>query len=190
MARFMKITAAVISIIAFFLTVSFFMLDFSFLLSATITFWTFAYHLLMRLAVGWIIDQIMHNHANCYHNWFKLKKFEISLYRFLKIRKWKGKMPTYSPELFDASKHSYIEIAQAMCQAEIVHECIIVLSFLPLILAVFFGEFWIFLLTSLSAAMFDSLFVMMQRFNRPRILKISEHKNINHHNSMDEKLQN
>ena len=159
---------------AILLTVSYTFLEYHFLLSVTITAWTFAYHFIMRLLVGWIINRIMHNQANCYHQWYKLKKFEIKLYRFLKIRKWKRKLPTYSPELFDTSKHSYIEIAQAMCQAEIVHECIIVLSFLPVFLAVFFGSFWVFLLTSIAAASFDSLFVMIQRFNRPRILKLAQ----------------
>lgn len=159
---------------AFLLTIGYAFFESHFLLSITITAWTISYHLLMRLAVGWIVNRIMHNQANCYHTWFKLKKFEIILYRFLKIRKWKGKMPTYSPELFDSSMHSHMEIAQAMCQAEIVHECIIVLSFLPVILTIFFDNFWIFLLTSLAAALFDLLFVMMQRFNRPRILRIAE----------------
>ena len=177
MAKFMKISAAVVTFSAFLLTPSYFFLPSAFLLSITITAWTFSYHLFMRLAVGWIIDRIMHNQANCYHNWFTLKNFEYKLYRFLKIRKWKGKMPTYSPELFDCSKHSYIEIAQAMCQAEIVHECIIALSFMPVILTIFFHGFWAFFSTSLAAALLDSLFVMMQRYNRPRILKLAERKN-------------
>ena len=162
---------------AFILTISYAFIKSHFLLSAAITAWTFSYHLLMRLLVGWIIDQVMHNQANCYHKWFQLKKFEKTLYRILKIRRWKSKMPTYSPELFDANKHSYTEIAQAMCQAEIVHECIIVLSFLPVVLSFFLGDFWVFLLTSIAAALFDSLFVMMQRFNRPRVLKLAERRN-------------
>ena len=164
---------------AFLLTLGYCFLKSQFLLSSAITAWTFSYHLLMRLFIGWVINQIMHNRANCYHRWFQLRKFEITLYRILKIRKWKNKMPTYSPELFDASKHSHIQIAQAMCQAEIVHECIIVLSFLPILLSFFFGDFWIFLLTSIAAALFDSLFVMMQRYNRPRILKLVDRKNKN-----------
>lgn len=162
---------------AFILTISYAFIESHFILSAAITAWTFSYHLLMRLLVGWIIDQVMHNQANCYHKWFQLKKFEKTLYRILKIRRWKNKMPTYSPELFDAKKHSYTEIAQAMCQAEIVHECIIVLSFLPVVLSFFVGDFWVFLLTLIAAALFDSLFVMMQRFNRPRILKLAERRN-------------
>lgn len=148
----------------------------SFWLSSTITAGTFAYHLLMRLCVGWIIDRIMHNRANLDHTWFQPLKFESKLYNWLKIRKWKRTMPTYSPELFDASKRSYAEIAQAMCQAEIVHECNMLLSFLPVFTAIFWGDFWVFFLTSTAAALYDSIFVMMQRYNRPRIIRLIRKK--------------
>ena len=143
-----------------------------FWLSSTITAGTFSYHFLMRLCVGWIIDLIMHNRANLDNPWYQLHKFETKLYTWLKIKKWKRKMPTYSPELFDASKRSYAEIAQSMCQAEIVHECIMILSFLPVLLVPLFGAFWVFFLTSTAAAFYDSIFVMIQRYNRPRIIKL------------------
>ena len=58
-----------------------------------------------------------------------------------------------------------------MCGAEVVHEVILVLSFLPLLAAFPFGSFGVFLITSLLAALYDLSFVIMQRFNRPRILR-------------------
>ena len=87
-------------------------------------------------------------------------------------------MPTYTPDIFDPKLHSWDEIAQAMCQAEIVHEVIIVLSFLPLLATIPFGAFPIFLITSLLAAMYDASFVIIQRFNRPRILKFIEKERV------------
>ena len=81
-------------------------------------------------------------------------------------------MPTYDPSLFDPKLHSWEEIAQAMCQAELVHETIVVLSFLPLLGAIPFGSFGVFLITSVLAALYDLSFVIMQRFNRPRIMKL------------------
>ena len=80
-------------------------------------------------------------------------------------------MPTYDPSCFDPKIHTWAEIAQAMCQAEIVHEVIVVLSFLPLLAAIPFGAFPVFLITSLLAAVYDLTFVIMQRYNRPRIIK-------------------
>jgi len=138
----------------------------------TITFGTFFYHFAMRLLVGYGLDVWMGNKADYQRAWYQLRPFEAKLYRFLKVKKWKGKMPTYEPSVFDPKLRSWDAIAQAMCQAEIVHEVIIVLSFLPLLAAIPFGSFWVFLITSLLAAMFDLSFVIMQRFNRPRIIKL------------------
>lgn len=137
-----------------------------------ITFGTFFYHFAMRLLVGHILNRTMKNKATLSGKWYQLRPFEVRLYKALKIKKWKGCMPTYDPTLFDPKLHSWDEIAQAMCQAEIVHEVIAVLSFLPLLLAIPFGEFLVFFITSLLAAMYDLCFVIMQRFNRPRIINL------------------
>ena len=137
-----------------------------------ITFGTFFYHFAMRLAVGHSVNAIMQNNADWRKGWYQLHPFEIRLYKFLKVKKWKGKLPTYDPSCFDPQSHSWDEIAQAMCQAEIVHEVIIVFSFLPLLAAIAFGEFWVFFVTSVIASMYDLTFVIMQRFNRPRIIKL------------------
>ena len=81
-------------------------------------------------------------------------------------------MPTYSPDEFDIKKHSIEEIVQATCQSEIVHELNVVASFIPLVFSIVFGDFFVFLITSLVAACFDLVFVMMQRFNRPRLMRM------------------
>ena len=139
-----------------------------------ITFGTCFYHFAMRLLVGTIINRKMGNQADYKKAWYQLRPFESRVYRFLKVKKWKNGMPTYDPSSFDPKLHSWEEIVQAMCQAEIVHEIIVVMSFLPLLAAILFGEFGVFLITSLLAAMYDLSFVIMQRFNRPRILKLLE----------------
>ena len=143
-----------------------------------ITFGTCFYHFAMRLLVGHLLDRIMQNKADYRKARYQLQPFEVRLYRFIKVKKWKGKMPTYDPSCFDPKLHSWDEIAQAMCQAEIVHEVIVVFSFIPLFFAIPFGSFGVFLITSLLAAMYDLCFVMMQRFNRPRILKILEKERV------------
>ena len=68
------------------------------------------------------------------------------------------------------------EIAQAMCQAELVHETIVILSFVPVAFSAVFGAFWVFLITSLCAAAFDLMFVIIQRYNRPRIIRLIKHR--------------
>lgn len=170
MAKAVKVTAG----ICFLLTILFATLHlagFSWATTFAITFGTCFYHFAMRLAVGHTVDRIMGNRADYSRGWYQLRPFEVKLYRVLQVKKWKGNMPTYAPEVFDPKVHSWEEIAQAMCQAEIVHEVIVVFSFLPLLAAIPFGTFPVFFITSLLAALYDSTFVIMQRYNRPRILK-------------------
>ena len=145
---------------------------FSWSLPFTITFGTFFYHFAMRLLVGHLLNFIMRNRANYQKAWYQLRPFEVRLYKALKVKKWKGNMPTYDPDCFDPKLHSWEEIVQAMCQAEIVHEIIVVFSFLPLFFAITFGSFGVFLITSLLAACYDLCFVIIQRFNRPRIIQL------------------
>lgn len=143
------------------------------MLSLAITFGTVFYHFAMRLLVGSVIDRTMNNKADYSKKWYQLKSWEIPLYEKMKVKKWKNKMPTYKPELLSPKVHTWDEIAQAMCQAELVHETIILFSFLPISFSVFWGAFWVFFTTSVLAALFDLMFVIMQRYNRPRIVKIA-----------------
>ena len=105
-----------VAIVTFLLTVIFALLHQT---AIAITCGTTCYHFAMRLFVGLGLNRIMQNHADYTHAWFRLRKWESSLYRMLRVRKWKGKFPTYDPDLFDQRLHSLDEIAQAMCQAEI-----------------------------------------------------------------------
>jgi len=154
-----------------------FMLSFGKNLSLCISLGTVFYHLAMRLAVGHIYDYAMQNRANLSSKHWQLRPWEKSLYEKLGVKKWKGNMPTYDPELFSPQKHSWEEIAQAMCQAELVHSTIIPLSFLPLLAAIPWGSFGVFLITSLLAACYDAIFVIMQRYNRPRIMRLLKKEN-------------
>jgi hypothetical protein len=130
----------------------------------------------MRLFTGWMINHCLHNRVDYRKKWFQMRSIELKIYEKLKVKKWKGKMGAYDPSCFDPKIHSWDEIAQATCQAELVHEVIIVLSFVPIFASIPFGEFWVFAITSLLAACVDAVFVMLQRYNRPRILQLLEHR--------------
>lgn len=141
-------------------------------LTLAITFGTIAYHFVMRLIIGTMINLLLNNQVNYRKRWFQVSAIEQKLYKKLNVKKWKGKMGTYDPSCFDSKIHSWDEIAQAMCQAELVHELIIVFSFFPIFAAISFGALPVFMLTSVFAACFDAMFVIMQRYNRPRIIKL------------------
>lgn len=78
----------------------------------------------------------------------------------------------WCPDWFDPRLHSWKEIAQTMCQSEVVHEIIAVLSFLPVFAGIKFGAYQVFIITSIVSAGMDLIFVIMQRYNRQRIMRI------------------
>lgn len=137
-----------------------------------ITFATTAYHFGMRLLVGLLYNVGMRNRADYTKKWYQIHSWEKKLYQFLRVKVWKNKMPTYNPQTFSTQTHTWDEIAQTMCQSELVHETNVLLSFLPLIASLWFDSFAVFFITSLCGALFDLLFVMMQRYNRERVLRI------------------
>ena len=140
------------------------------LLSLAITSGTTCFHFSMRLVVGALIPA----RQDYRKPWFRERPFERELYRKLRLRRWKGSMPTYDPKLFSLEHYSPEQIIAHMCQAELVHEVIILCSFLPLLFTFLWGDFPVFLLTSLAAACIDLLFVMLQRYNRPRLVRLLE----------------
>ena len=145
-------------------------------LTLAITFGTISYHFIMRLLVGYFINFLLNNHVDYQKRWFQVSEAEQTIYKKLKVKKWKGKMATYDPSCFDSSIHTWDEIAQATCQAELIHEVIIILSFIPILAAIKFGELFVFSITSVSAACYDTMFVIIQRYNRPRIIKLIKNK--------------
>lgn len=144
------------------------------ILSIAITFGTISYHFLMRLAVGYAVNGIFHNRFNYNRKWFQEKKFEKRLYEVLRVKRWKDKMLTFAPEMLDLKIHTWEEIAGAMCQSEVVHSIIVVLCFVPILTTLIWGTFWVFFITSALSACVESMFVIMQRYNRPRVIRMIE----------------
>lgn len=171
MSKIMKLSAAFSIVATLVFSILYALHSLGFILSLAITFATISYHLWVRLLIGFLYHSVMRNRADYRKSWYQLRPWEQKLYDFLHIRKWKGKMPTYDMAAFDPRTHSWDEIAQAMCQSELVHETNAVFSFLPLLAAIWAGDFPVFLITSILACCYDLLFVIMQRYNRPRIIR-------------------
>lgn len=172
----MRKTMNLTVIVSFILCVVFALLLYIFkkgiFLSLAITFAVIVCHFAVRLLVGHLYNKFMNNQADIFKSGYQTRQWENKLYRILKVKKWKDKMPTYNAELFSPKHHTYEEIAMAMCQSEMVHKTNAVLSLVPILATIWFGSFWVFLITSVCAALFDMVFVVIQRYNRPRIIKI------------------
>ena len=140
----------------------------------TITLGVSLYHFVMRLAVGTVVNALMKNQANHENAWFREKSFEAKLYKRLRVRTWRKHLPTYSPSTFDPSQKTVREIVGATCQAEVVHEVIMLLSLLPIALIPLLGGAAALIVTSILSMLFDSLFVTLQRYQRPKLVRVMD----------------
>ena len=138
--------------------------------AAAISTGTTFYHFSMRLLVGLIVPRSIKRPMQ--YRWFQPKPFENNFYRMLRVHKWKNRMPTYDPAAFSLKENTMQQILDNCCVSEAVHEVIVLFSFVPLGFAYWWGAFPVFLITSLLAAAFDCCFIIMQRYNRPRLIRI------------------
>ncbi len=143
-------------------------------LTFTISIGVTLYHFAMRLAVGVVVNTIMKNKANHNNGWFREKRFESKFFKLIRVRSWKKRLPTFNPDTFDIEQKTIKEIVGASCQAEIVHEVIMALSLLPIIFIPFLGGAVAIVITSVLAMLYDSLFVILQRYNRPKLVRVME----------------
>lgn len=142
----------------------------------SITFGVTFYHFAIRLVIGYFTDKIFRGRTNPNSKWFSQKKFEHAIYKKLKVHKWKKLVPTYDPDQFNLEYHSFEEIARSMCSAEICHEVITLFALFPVLLIIPFGSPAVFIITSVLSALIDLVFVIIQRYNRPRILRLIKRK--------------
>ena len=132
---------------------------------------TIMYHFGVRIIMG-NVSKIFKKHINYKQWWFQEKSFEKGLYKLLRVKEWKGKALTYNPESFSLKKHSLEEIANTMVKSEIDHWINEVISLSTLLFIIPWGKMWAFIISAIFAMIFDSQFIIIQRYNRPRIVKI------------------
>lgn len=136
-------------------------------LTLGITALTVCYHFTVRLTVGNIASLFKFDYRL---KWFSPLPFEESLYKKLKVHRWKEFLPTYDEEAYSLKSKSLLGIVCETCRSETVHEINILASLAAMLFAVLFGDFLVFCVTSVLGAMPDLVFVIVQRYNRPRLL--------------------
>ena len=130
-----------------------------------------AYQLWLRIMFGKLTKKLKITHN---HWWFKQRFFESWLYKMLMVKKWKRKVLTYEPELFDLRKNTLEQVANNMSKVETDHWINEIISLSTLLFAIPWGLFWIFFGAAVAAMIFDAQFIAIQRFNRPTVLKLIE----------------
>lgn len=144
------------------------------LLFSAVTCMTFAYHFDIRLVIGCIIP-IFKEKINVDSRYFKVSETEKNIYKKLNIKSWKSRVPTYNPDEFDIKKNSIEQLIINCCNSEIVHTANIFASYIPILFSIWFNSLPVFIITSVLASIYDLQFIVLQRFNRPRLIK-SAHK--------------
>ena len=132
---------------------------------------TVMYHFWVRIIMG-NVSKLFKRHLNYKQCWFKEKSFEKGIYKFLRVKEWKGKALTYNPELFSLKENSLEDIANTTAKVEIDHWVNEIISLTTLLFAIPWGVFEAFLISAIAAMIFDAQFIVIQRYNRPRIARI------------------
>lgn len=134
---------------------------------------TIMYHFWVRIIMG-NVSKLFKKHINYKQWWFREKGFEKELYKLLRVKDWKGKALTYNPESFSLKEHSLEEIANNMAKVEVDHWINEVISLSTLLFIIPWGRVWAFFISAIVAMVFDSQFIIIQRYNRPRVERILE----------------
>jgi hypothetical protein len=112
---------------------------------------------------------------------FAEKRYEKTLYRMLGVKKWKRFFPTYYGRTKFGISPKFVPnkevLVYNLCLREVVHYCSLFVS-LPSMLAILYIGFDIYLFFGLTAlhigiALYvDVVAIIIQRYNRPRVLKL------------------
>lgn len=133
-----------------------------------------AIHFVLMFISAPIVFLFFRMKYNYHHSWFVPKKFEEKLHRVLKVKRWKTKIPTYDSRAYSLTEENITNAIQMTCHAEIVHEVIAVLSYLPILFGLFISNYGFFIVLSFVFSVIHLLFSIVQRYNRPRLIRLYE----------------
>lgn len=142
-----------------------------------ITTFTILYHFWVRIIMGNVTKLFRIHHKQA---WFRELPFEKKLYRLLRVKTWKDRTLTYNPDAFSVKDRTLEEIADTMAKSEVDHWINEIISLSTLLFATAWGVFPIFCGTAILAMLFDAQFIVIQRYNRPRIVKILQKKRVSY----------
>lgn len=108
--------------------------------------------------------------------WFRECNWEKHFYDFIKVKQWKTRVGTYDKKLFAGKNLSKEKLVMTITQSELVHEIVFLLSFCPIYLAKTFGHTPLLVVLCIIFAAANLPFIFIQRYNRPRVMKMQERK--------------
>ena len=127
----------------------------------------------LRILFGEITNRLSFNYN---HSFFKRKPFEAKLYRLLRVRQWKDKVLTFNPDKYDFENRTLHQLASTMAKSETDHWFNVLISLFGVLFSLIWGLFPVFLAVSILAILFDAQFIVVQRYNRPIVLRLKERR--------------
>lgn len=109
--------------------------------------------------------------------WFKPKKFEKPLYEFLRVKRWKTHVAAYNQNEYSIEMYGTYGVIMNMCYAEVVHELIFVMSYLPILFGIYISNYLLLFALCCLFSCSHLIFIIIQRYNRPRVVKLYEKQN-------------
>lgn len=143
----------------------------------------------INVIVPWLVRFLVPKRLFNENIWiFKEKDFECSFYRKIKVSKWKSKLPDAERLIhFQRSSlprnidEAYINrFITECCIAELGHLAVGISGFFSLLFPIFFPENLqlrvgvIFFVMSVIDLFAQSLFIIIQRYNRPRLIRLKK----------------
>ena len=127
------------------------------------------YHFGLRILMGNVTNKFKINYSNPF---YKSRKFEKPLYRLLKVRTWKDKVLTFEPDKYDFKNRTLEELATTMSKSELDHWINQLISLFSILFTFLWGCAPAFIITAVLAMIFDAQFIIVQRYNRPIVLRL------------------
>ena len=137
------------------------------------------YHFGLRILMGKVTKTWSITYR---HSFFKPRKFEKKLYKLLKVRKWKDKVLTFEPELYDFQNRTLEQLANTMSKSETDHWINEIISIVSILFTFIWGCPAAFIVSAIAAMIFDAQFIVVQRYNRPIVLRLAARQKNNFNN--------
>ena len=127
----------------------------------------------LRILFGEISKRMNINYK---HPFYRERGFEKHLYKLLFVRRWKDKVLTFDPAAYDFKNRTLPELAKTMSKSELDHWVNELISIGGMFFALLWGCWPAFVISAVIAMLFDAQFIVVQRYNRPIVVRLIQRK--------------
>lgn len=136
---------------------------------------TVFFHMLVRVAVDFLIYFIPEERFDWESRFFRMTRREFDFYQKIRLRNWEEALPGYYSDKYDTDLNPSEKVLFAMCEDEVKHWIFAGAALLVMVLGpILFGGFVFFLISSLALMLYDTAIALSLRYDRLRVRRISK----------------